>query len=135
MFGYQVKTVALSFLKFSYSLPTNVKSISTYSAPQFLDIPIVLLYNYLIFLFWIHFSCKCRFFPPGYLIWAGFCTGLIRFTKKELVVFVKKWIDWKRKMISRLFGIRLVVLSPFFCGRAYPGDQKEALLHHVTATV
>ena len=114
MFGYQVKTVALSFLKFSYSLSTNVKPISTYSAPQFLDIPIVLLYNYLIFLFRIHFSYKCRFFPPGYLIWAGFCTGLIRFTKKELVVFVRKLIDWKRKMISRLFGIRLVVLSPFF---------------------
>ena len=92
--------------------------------------------NYLIFLFWIHFSCKCRFFSPGYLIWAGFCTGLTRFTKKRIAIFCEEINWWKKeRCVAAFLALDWSFYLLFFCSRASPRDHKEALLHNVTATV
>ena len=36
------------------------------------------------------FHVNADFLPPGYLIWAGFCTGLTRFTKKRIAIFCEE---------------------------------------------
>ena len=43
------------------------------------------------------FHVNADFSPPGYLIWARFCTGLTRFTKKRIAIFCEEINWWKKE--------------------------------------
>ena len=85
-------------------------------------------------MFWIHFSCKCRFFSPWLSDMGRILHWAYTIHQKKNWFFCEEINWWKKeRCVAAFLALDWSFYLLFFCSRASPRGHKEALLRTLSS--